>query len=63
MKRFFRFLMAAVVMFGAVACSQYDEQEVVEGQEVTTTFAIGLENLGTRVAGDSGMIDKVAWGI
>lgn len=55
--------MAAVVMFGAVACSQYDEQEVVEGQEVTTTFAIGLENLGTRVAGDSGMIDKVAWGI
>ena len=55
--------MAAAVMFGAVACSQYDEQEVVEGQEVTTTFAIGLENLGTRVAGDSGMIDKVAWGI
>lgn len=55
--------MAAAVMFGAVACSQYDEQEVVEGQEVTTTFAIGLEDLGTRVAGDSGMIDKVAWGI
>lgn len=55
--------MAAAVMFGAVACSQYDEQEVVEGQEVTTTFAIGLEDLGTRLAGDSGMIDKVAWGI
>ncbi|MBP3496466.1 MAG: right-handed parallel beta-helix repeat-containing protein [Alistipes sp.] len=63
MKRFFRFLMAAAVMFGAVACSQYDEQEVVEGQEVTTTFSIGLEDLGTRLAGDSGMIDKVAWGI
>ncbi len=55
--------MAAAVMFGAVACSQYDEQEVVEGQEVTTTFSIGLEDLGTRLAGDSGMIDKVAWGI
>lgn len=55
--------MAAAVMFGAVACSQYDEQEVVEGQEVTTTFSIGLEDLGTRLAGDSGMIDKVVWGI
>lgn len=64
MKSFFRFLMAAVVMFGAVACSQYDEQQDVEvGKEVVTTFSLGLENLGTRVAGDSGMIDKVAWGI
>lgn len=64
MKRFFRFLMAAAVMFGAVACSQTDElQEVTGGEEVVTTLSLELEDLGTRLAGDSGKIDKVAWGI
>ncbi len=56
--------MAAAVMFGAVACSQTDElQEVTGGEEVVTTLSLELEELGTRLAGDSGMIDKVAWGI
>ena len=63
MKRFFRFVMAAAVLFGAVACSQSPVEEVVVDQEVTTKLTIGLENLGTRLAGDSGMIDKVAWGV
>ena len=56
--------MAAAVMFGAVACSQTDElQEVTGGEEVVTTLSLELEDLGTRLAGDSGKIDKVAWGI
>lgn len=56
--------MAAAVMFGAVACSQTDEIQGVEsGKEVETTFSLGLEALGTRLAGDSGMIDQVVWGI
>ena len=63
MKRFFRFVMAAAVLFGAVACSQNPVEEVVADQQVTTKITIGLENLGTRLAGDSGMIDKVAWGV
>ncbi|MBQ5395258.1 MAG: hypothetical protein IIU59_00080, partial [Alistipes sp.] len=63
MKRFFRFVMAAAVLFGAVACTQNQVDEVVADQEVTTKLTIGLEDLGTRLAGDSGMIDKVAWGV
>ena len=63
MKRFFRFVMAAAVLFGAVACTQNQVDEVVVDQEVTTKLTIGLEDLGTRLAGDSGMIDKVAWGV
>ncbi|MBQ2423532.1 MAG: hypothetical protein II262_01910, partial [Alistipes sp.] len=64
MKNIFRFLMAAAVMFGAVACSQSDEiQEVVGGEEVVSVLSLELEDLGTRLAGDAGKIDKVAWGI
>ena len=55
--------MAMAVLFGAVACSQNPIEEVVSNQEVTTKLTIGLENLGTRLAGDSGMINKVAWGV
>ena len=56
--------MAAAVMFGAVACSQSDEiQEVVGGEEVVSVLSLELEDLGTRLAGDAGKIDKVAWGI
>ena len=55
--------MAMAVLFGAVACSQNPVEEVVSNQEVTTKLTIGLENLGTRLAGDSGMINKVAWGV
>lgn len=56
--------MAAAVMFGAVACSQSDEiQEVVGGEEVVSVLSLELEDLGTRLAGDAGKIDRVAWGI
>ena len=63
MKRFFRFVMAAAVLFGAVACSQQSVEEIVEPQEVTSVLSVSLEGLNTRLAGDSGMIDKVAWGV
>ena len=65
MKNIFRFLMAAAVMFGTVACSQTEINEAVVGQEATATFSIALENLGTRAttAGTAQTIDKVAYGI
>ena len=63
MKRFLRFVMAAVVMFGAVACSQNESLKEINGKEVTTSLSINLEGLNTRLAGDSGMIDRVAWGV
>lgn len=62
MKRFLRFVMAAVVMFGAVACSQNESLKEI-GKEATTILSVNLEDLNTRLAGDSGMIDRVAWGI
>ena len=55
--------MAAAVLFGAVACSQQSVEEIVEPQEVTSVLSVSLEGLNTRLAGDSGMIDKVAWGV
>ena len=65
MKNFFRFVMAAVVLFGAVACSQNQVEEVVGNEEITTTFSVGLENLGTRAttAGTAKMITNVKYGI
>ena len=65
MKNFFRFVMAAAVLFGAVACSQNQVEEVVGNEEITTTFTVGLENLGTRAttAGTAKMITNVKYGI
>ncbi len=63
--KFFRFVMAVAVLFGAVACSQSQVQEVVGNEEVTTTLSVALEDLGTRAttAGTAKQITNVKFGI
>ena len=63
MKNFFRLMMAAAVIFGAVSCTKSDVVEAVNGEEVKTTLTVSLADLGTRLAGDAAAIDKVEWGI
>ena len=52
MKNIFRFLMAAVIFFGAVSCAKEDISTSLAGGEVEVTFTANLPELGTRAYGD-----------
>ena len=52
MKNIFRFLMAAVIFFGAVSCAKEDISSSLAGGEVEVTFTANLPELGTRAYGD-----------
>ena len=57
MKNIFRFLMAAVIFFGAVSCAKEDISTSLAGGEVEVTFTADLGQLGTRVYGDGKQAD------
>ena len=52
MKNIFRFLMAAVIFFGAVSCAKEDISSSLAGGEVEVTFTANLPELGTRAYAD-----------
>lgn len=64
MTKIFGLLISAVALFGAVSCSEPETNNSVNaGELVTTTLTVDLANLGSRIAGQSEMIDKVAYGV
>lgn len=64
MKKIFSFLISAAVILGAVSCAKENVSEITPvGEEITSTFSVTLADLGTRVAGDADIIDRVAYGI
>ncbi|MBQ7311616.1 MAG: hypothetical protein IJW88_08835, partial [Alistipes sp.] len=63
MKRFFRFLMAAAVVFSAASCAKEDVSVAPVGQEVEVAFVADLGALGTRAIADGTTVDEVAWAI
>ena len=52
MKKFFGFLMAAAVLFGASSCVKEDISSSLAGGEVEVTLTANLADLGTRAIGD-----------
>ena len=63
MKRFFRFLMAAAVIFSAASCAKEDVSVAPVGQEVEVAFVADLGTLGTRAIADGTTVDEVAWAV
>ena len=63
MKKFFRFLMAAAVLFGASSCVKEDISSSIAGGEVEITITANLANLGTRAIGEAEHIDRVYLGV
>ena len=63
MKRFFRFLMAAAVIFSAASCAK-DVSVAPMGQEVEVAFVADLGGaLGSRAIADGKTVDEVAWAV
>ena len=64
MKRFFRFMMAAAVIFSAVSCAKEDVSVAPENQEVEVSFVADLGGaLGSRAIADGTTVDEVAWAV
>lgn len=64
MKRFFRFMMAAAVIFSAVSCAKENVSVAPEGQEVEVSFVADLGGaLGSRAIADGTTVDEVAWAV
>ncbi|MBE6193736.1 MAG: hypothetical protein E7139_07350, partial [Rikenellaceae bacterium] len=63
MKRFFRFVMAAAVIFSAVSCAKEDISSTIGGGEVEVTFTADLGQLGTRAYGEADNVDVVYLGV
>ena len=59
MKRFFRFVMAAAVIFSAVSCAKEEISSTIGGGEVEVTFTANLAGLGTRAIADGNTVDCV----
>ena len=63
MKNIFRFLMAAVIFFGAVSCAKEDISSSLAGGEVEVTFTANLPELGTRAYGNAEHIDILHYNV
>ena len=59
MKNIFRFLMAAVIFFGAVSCAKEDISSSLAGGEVEVTLSVDVPELGTRAFGDGMTVDQL----
>ena len=59
MKNIFRFLMAAVMFFGAVSCAKEDISTSLAGGEVEVTLSVDVPELGTRAFGDGMTVDQL----
>ena len=59
MKNIFRFLMAAVIFFGAVSCAKEDISTSLAGGEVEVTLSVDVPELGTRAFGDGMTVDQL----
>ena len=60
MKNFFRFLMAAAVLFSAASCVKEDASTSVDSEEtIEVFFATNISNQGTRAYDDGENVDKL----
>ena len=59
MKNIFRFLMAAVILFGAVSCAKEDISSSLAGGEVEVTLSVDVPELGTRTFGDGMTVNQL----
>ena len=59
MKNIFRFLMAAVIFFGAVSCAKEDISTSLAGGEVEVTLSVDVPELGTRAFGDGMTVNQL----
>ncbi len=59
MKRFFRFLMAAAIIFSVASCAKEDVSTSLAGGEVEVTFTADLGQLGTRAYGEAENVNRV----
>ena len=64
MKKIFRAMLAAAVIFGAASCAKENVSPATVGQEVDVTFTADLGGaLGSRAIADGTTVDEVAWAI
>ena len=60
MKNFYRFLMAAAVLFSAASCVKEDASSSVDSEEtIEVFFATNISNQGTRAYDDGENVDKL----
>ena len=63
MKKIFRMMLAAAIVFGAASCAK-ENSSVAPGQEVEVSFVADLGGtLGSRAIADGTTVDEVAWAI
>ena len=64
MKKIFRMMLVAAIVFGAASCAKENISEVPAGQEVNVSFVADLSGgLGSRAIADGTTVDEVAWAI
>ena len=64
MKKIFRMMLAAAIIFGAASCAKENSSTLPAGQEVEVSFVADLGGtLGSRAIADGTTVDEVAWAI